>query len=131
MDATAEGPAPEGCRVKLGEFELVAGQGEVDSRGPCKVTIRPERVQLMDQGTTGENTIPAMVERVVYVGSVLQVILNLAAGRRIQAWIHNEGGTLPYGSGAAVAARMPREALRVLPESGSIADIEKMEELGE
>ena len=84
MEATAEGPAPEGCRVKLGEFELLAGQGDFDSRGPCKVTIRPERVQLLDHGTTGENTVPAMVERVVYVGSVLQVILNLASGQRIQ-----------------------------------------------
>ena len=131
MEATAEGPAADGCRVKLGDFELLAGQGEVDSRGPCKVTIRPERVQLLDQGTTGENTLPALVERVVYVGSVLQVILNLASGQRIQSWIHNEGGTLPYGSGAAVAVRMPREALRVLPGTGSIAEIEQMEELGE
>jgi ABC-type sulfate/molybdate transport systems ATPase subunit len=104
----------------------VAGQGDADTTGPAKITIRPERVQLVDHGTTGPNTIPAMVERVVYVGSVLQVILNLAPGERIQAWIHNEGGDLPYTSGSPVAARFPREALRVLPGSGTIAEIEGM-----
>src|SRR5881394_1266343 len=50
MDAEAAGPAPEGCRVKLGEFDLVAGQGEPDLRGPCKVTIRPERIDIEPQG---------------------------------------------------------------------------------
>jgi spermidine/putrescine transport system ATP-binding protein len=129
MEATAEGTTTGGCRVKLGEFELVAGQGEEDARGPCKVTIRPERVQLSEHGATGENTVPAMVERVVYVGSVLQVILNLAPGQRIQCWIHNEGGTLPYASGSPVAARLPREALRVLPGTGTVAEIEDMAEL--
>ena len=94
MEATAEGVGDGGCKVTLGEFSLVAGQGEVDSVGPAKITIRPERVQLLDHGTSGENTLPAMVERVVYVGSVLQVILNLAPGERIQAWIPNEGGDL-------------------------------------
>ncbi len=129
MEATAGGPTGGGCAVKLGDFDLVAGQGENDSRGACKITIRPERVQLQEQGVTGENVIPAMVERVVYVGSVLQVIVNLAPGQRIQAWIHNEGGTLPYSSGSAVAARLPRDALRVLPGTGSVAEIQDMGEL--
>jgi spermidine/putrescine transport system ATP-binding protein len=129
MEATANGPTTGGCGVKLGDFDLVAGQGEIDSRGACKITIRPERVQLQEQGVTGENVIPAMVERVVYVGSVLQVIVNLAPGQRIQAWIHNEGGALPYSSGSAVAVRLPREALRVLPGLGSVAEIQDMEEL--
>jgi len=130
MEATAEGVGDGGCKVTLGEFSLVAGQGEVDSVGPAKITIRPERVQLLDHGTSGENTLPAMVERVVYVGSVLQVILNLAPGERIQAWIPNEGGDLRFTSGSPVAVKFPREALRVLPGSGTIADIEDMEELG-
>jgi spermidine/putrescine transport system ATP-binding protein len=130
MDATASGSADGGCHVRLGDFDLTAGQGEIDTDGPAKITIRPERVQIVDHGVTGENTVPAMVERVVYVGSVLQVILNLAPGERIQAWIPNEGGELRFDSGAAVAVRFPREALRVLPSSGSIEEIEEMEELG-
>jgi spermidine/putrescine transport system ATP-binding protein len=130
MDAMASGGGEGGCHVKLGDFDLTAGQGEVDTDGPAKITIRPERVQIVDHGATGENTVPAMVERVVYVGSVLQVILNLAPGERIQAWIPNEGGDLRFDSGTAVSVRFPREALRVLPSSGTIEEIEDMEELG-
>jgi len=119
MEASANGPTTGGCRLGFGEFELVAGQGDPTTAGPCKATIRPERVGLESQGTTGQNRVPGMVERVVYVGSVLQVIVNLAPGTRIQAWLQNEGETLPYESGTPVTAHLPPEALRVLPESGT------------
>ena len=119
MDATAMGQTGGGCSVSIGEFPFTAGQGDEDTRGSAKVTIRPERVDLEAQGTTGENRVPAMVERVVYVGSVLQVILNLAPGQRIQAWLQNEGGAMPYESGAPVTVHLPPEALRVLPEAGT------------
>jgi ABC-type Fe3+/spermidine/putrescine transport system ATPase subunit len=98
---------------------LVAGQGDADTVGDCKVTIRPERVEIEAQGTTGENRLPAMVDRTIYVGSVLQVILHLATGQTIQAWIPNTGSSEPYGSGHAVVAHFPRDALRVLPEGGT------------
>jgi spermidine/putrescine transport system ATP-binding protein len=120
MDTTAEGPAEGGCRVKLGDFELVAGQGETDARGQAKLTIRPERVDLRPSGDTGPNRIPGMVERVVYVGSILHVIVNLAPGDRIQAWIANEGGSPPFSQGAAVSVHLPQDALRVLPDAGEV-----------
>jgi spermidine/putrescine transport system ATP-binding protein len=119
MDATATGQTAGGCGVSIGEFSFVAGQGDEDTRGAAKVTIRPERVDLEPQGMSGENRLPAMVERVVYVGSVLQVIVNLAPGERIQAWVQNEGGSLPFESGAPVTVHFPPEALRVLPEAGT------------
>jgi spermidine/putrescine transport system ATP-binding protein len=119
MEASAHGLGDGGCRVRLGEFDLVAGQGEADTRGPSKITIRPERVDLEPQGTTGQNRIPGMVERVVYVGSVLQVIVHLPSGQTIQAWQQNEGVGATAQSGAAVTVRFPREALRVLPEGGT------------
>ncbi len=119
MDSTASGPGDGGCRVKLGDFDLVAGQGDVETVGPAKITIRPERVDLQAQGSTGENRIPAMVERVVYVGSVLQVIVNLAPGERIQSWIQNEGGTVPFESGMPVTVHFPPDALRVLTQGGA------------
>jgi spermidine/putrescine transport system ATP-binding protein len=119
MEASAHGLGGGGCKVRLGEFELVAGQGEQDTQGPSKITIRPERVDLEAQGTGGENRIPGMVERVVYVGSVLQVIVHLASGQTIQAWQQNEGDGATARSGAAVTVRFPQEALRVLPEGGT------------
>ena len=119
MEATAAGVGDGGCKVTVGEFQFVAGQGDADTVGESKVTIRPERVEIQPQGTTGENRVPAMVERTVYVGSVLQVILHLATGQTIQAWTPNTGGGDPHRSGDAVTAHFPREALRVLPEGGT------------
>ncbi|HET9311577.1 MAG TPA: ABC transporter ATP-binding protein [Actinomycetota bacterium] len=119
MEATAAGETSGGCSVSIGEFRFTAGQGDADTRGQAKVTIRPERVDLEAQGTNGENRVPGMVERVVYVGSVLQVFVNLAPGERIQAWMQNEGGAVPFASGAPVTVHFPVEALRVLPEAGT------------
>ena len=119
MEAEAKGQVAGGCSVRIGEFELVAGEGEADTLGASKITVRPERVNLEAAGTTGENRVPGMVERVVYVGSILQVFVTLAPGERIQAWIQNEGGVVPYASGTAVAVHLPREALRVLPDTGT------------
>ena len=112
---------------------MIAGQGEEDTRGACKVTIRPERVDLEAQGTTGENRVPAMVERVVYVGSILQVIIHLAPGQTIQAWMPERraatcrrvgragDGALP-ARGAAGAARR-RHARSSRPASSTTAEV--------
>jgi spermidine/putrescine transport system ATP-binding protein len=121
MDATAHGTTSGGCRVRLGEFELVAGKGEPDAIGDVKLSIRPERVELRAAGTTGENMIPGMVERIVYVGSAMQVIVNLAPGEKIQVLVQNEGDDLPFRQGTAVAAHVPPHALRVLPR-GEISE---------
>jgi spermidine/putrescine transport system ATP-binding protein len=115
MDATAEGPEAEGhCRVKLGEFEFLAGQGDLDTTGPVKIVIRPERIRLEPAGSTGEN-------RVVYVGSIMQVIVHLAPGKTVQAWIQNQGEDLPYEQGGSVAVHLPSDALRVLIDTGALA----------
>jgi spermidine/putrescine transport system ATP-binding protein len=114
MDGRADGGAGRAARVLLGDFTLEAGAGDTDARGPVKITIRPERVRLRDSGMTGQNHVPGMVERVVYVGSTMQVIVHLASGQTIQAWIPNSGDGLPYQQGTPVAVELPVEALRVL-----------------
>jgi spermidine/putrescine transport system ATP-binding protein len=119
MDADATGPVAQGCAVKLGDFHLTAGQGEPDLRGPCKVTIRPERIDIEAQGTSGENRIPGMIERVVYVGATLQVILHLASGQTIQAWVPNDGDAQSRASGDAIVAYFPVDALRALAVGGT------------
>ncbi len=119
MDADAAGPVADGCSVKLADFQLTAGQGEPDLVGPCKITIRPERIDIEPQGTTGGNRIPGMIERVVYVGATLQVILHLASGQTIQAWVPNDGDAKLRGSGDAIVAHFPVDALRVLAVGGT------------
>ncbi|MGZ6546011.1 MAG: ABC transporter ATP-binding protein [Actinomycetota bacterium] len=116
MDATAGGGSG---KVKLGTYELVAGQGDTDASGEVKIVIRPERVGLEEHGTVGENRVPGMVERVVYVGSIMQVIVHLAAGQSLQAWVQNQGKVLPFPQGTPVTVYFPREALRVLIDRGT------------
>ncbi|MEX2202539.1 MAG: ABC transporter ATP-binding protein [Actinomycetota bacterium] len=120
MDARADGVDADGRgKVRLGDFELVAGQGDTDARGDVKVVIRPERVRLEESGASGQNRVPGMVERVVYVGSIMQVIVHLAPGQTLQAWVQNQGEGLPYAQGHPVSVHFPSEALRVLVDTSS------------
>lgn len=120
MEAEAEGlNADRQAKVKLGEFELAAGQGDTDALGTVKIVIRPERVRLEESGATGQNRVPGMVERVVYVGSIMQVIVHLAPGRTLQAWVQNTGAGLPYAQGHPVSVYLPVDALRVLMDTGA------------
>jgi spermidine/putrescine transport system ATP-binding protein len=115
MEAVAYGHVDGGCRVRIGDFELIAGEGEPDAEGAVKLSIRPERISLEESGTTGDNRVPGMVERIVYVGSAMQVIVNLAPGEKLQVLLQNEGSELPFQQGTLVAVHLARDALRVLP----------------
>lgn len=110
MSAQGDG----GGRLRLGDFPFTATRGDLSARGPVRVVIRPERVQLEDQGTPGGNRIPGMVERVLYVGSVIQVLVHLAHGETLQAYIQNRGGDPPWQQGTAVSVQLPADAIRVL-----------------
>ena len=122
MVAVAEGADREGrCRIRLGGFELSAGRGERTISGSTKVTIRPERVRLEAHGSSGENRVPGMVERWVYLGSAVQLIVRLATGEKIQVLVQNTGDTIPFVQGTPVQAHLPVEALRVLVDTGAVA----------
>jgi spermidine/putrescine transport system ATP-binding protein len=128
MNATAAGASGAArCRVQLGGEDLEAGEGDTDARGDVKLVIRPERVRVEPQGSTGENRVAGMVDRVVYVGSVMHVMVTLPHGEHVQAWVQNEGGGLPYEHGAPVTVHFPIEALRVLADTTSDADLAAME----
>ena len=115
MDAAAHGAGDAGCRVTLERFELEAGGGERDTTGPAKVVIRPERVELERRDDpSGPNRLPGMVERLVYVGSAVQVLVRVATGEKLQALVQNTGQALPYEQGTPVQIHLPVDALRVL-----------------
>jgi spermidine/putrescine transport system ATP-binding protein len=116
MDATATGAVDAACRVELDRFELLGSAGAADVTGPAKVVIRPERVELEPHGApNGPNRLPGMVERVVYVGSAIQVIVRAATGDALQALVQNTGKGAPFEQGTPVQIHLPAEALRVLP----------------
>jgi hypothetical protein len=55
-----------------------------------------------------------MVERTVYVGANLQVIVRLPTGGVVQASIANTGQAGSWAQGTPVAVHIPADALRVL-----------------
>ena len=63
-----------------------------------------------------------MVERVLYVGSVIHVIVHLAHGETLQAWMQNRGGDPPWQQGAALSVHLPPEAIRVLTDETKVGD---------
>jgi spermidine/putrescine transport system ATP-binding protein len=119
MTVTAHGESNGRCKVELGDFELYASQGDISTTGETRMVIRPERVRLEAHESTGQNRIPGMVERVVYLGNANQIIVGLAHGERIQALVQNTGDELAYRQGDPVQAYMPAEALRVLTDTGT------------
>jgi spermidine/putrescine transport system ATP-binding protein len=119
MTVTAHGASNGRCKLALGEFELYAANGDASTTGETRMVIRPERVRLEAHGSTGENRMPGMVERVVYLGNANQIIVGLAPGQRIQALVQNTGDEPAYRQGDPVMAYMPAEALRVLTDTGT------------
>jgi spermidine/putrescine transport system ATP-binding protein len=119
MDGRADGHTAGGaCRIRVSDFELKAEQGDVSVTGPVKLVIRPERVVLEAYGTTGENCIPGMIERLVYMGPTMHLIVRLAAGVSLQVMIPNLGEANPFPQGTPVSVLLPADALRVLPSRG-------------
>jgi spermidine/putrescine transport system ATP-binding protein len=116
MSALGDG----GGKVRLGDFQLVAARGDASARGRIRIVVRPERVRLDDHGTSGDNRIPGMVERVLYVGSTIQVLVHLAHGETLQAWMQNRGGDPPFQQGTAVSVHLPPDAIRVLADDTEV-----------
>ncbi len=133
MDAQVDpGPGRQGCcRLRVGEFLLEAEAGTLDATGLVKLAIRPERVHLHAYEDAGPNRVPAMVERVVFIGSTTHIHVRLPTGEALQALVRNDGSTLPYSQGTAIMVALPADALRVLPDPGlSVAEIHE-ETVGE
>jgi spermidine/putrescine transport system ATP-binding protein len=110
MDARGLG----GGRVRVGDVELTAGRGDTDATGDVRLVIRPERVRVEDRGADGANRLPGMVERSVFVGPTVQVIVRLVGGQAIQAVETSGGDAGARSQGDAVAVHLPADDLRVL-----------------
>jgi spermidine/putrescine transport system ATP-binding protein len=117
MLVTAEGRDGGACRVKVGEFALRAGCGETDHRGQTHVVIRPERVVIEPFDSSGDNRVPAMIERVIYHGASEQLVVRLATGDTVQALFVRDGSERDWSQGTPVQVHFPADALRVLPPS--------------
>jgi spermidine/putrescine transport system ATP-binding protein len=113
VDVVERGPGSK-CQVKLGESALAVERGEVDAVGPAHAVIRPERVRIEPYEKPGPNRVPAMIERLVFLGSSTQVMLRLAPGPLLQALVNNDGTEASFAQGTAVHVFLAPDALRVL-----------------
>ena len=100
--------------LRLGDFALTARRCEATVPGTAHAVIRPERVRIEEHGSAGENRVPAMVERVVFLGSATEVLLRLAPGNSLQALMQNDGSRPDLAQGTPVHVYLPPDALRVL-----------------
>ena len=128
VDVVERGPG-SACRMKLGDSTLVAERGEVDGTGPAHAVIRPERVRLEPHGSDGPNRVPAMVERLVFLGAATQVMLRLGPGVPLQALIQNDGERPELAQGTPVHVYLAPDALRVLGGASREVPIEVDEPL--
>jgi len=106
-----------GTTVLTTSNEVPAAPGE-----SAEAVIRPERVRVEEHGSAGQNRVPALVERVVYLGAATQVMLRLATGESLQAVVPNDEPVLTgLAQGAPVHAYLPADALRVLASAPAAA----------
>jgi spermidine/putrescine transport system ATP-binding protein len=126
VDIVSRGPGSR-AEVRLGESVLSVDHGGLDAPDHSHAVIRPERVRIEEFGSAGPNRVPAMVERLVYLGSATQVHLRLAAGTDIQALLQNDGGQTELTQGTPVNAFLPSDALRVLSGGTPAADLNAAE----
>jgi spermidine/putrescine transport system ATP-binding protein len=128
VDVVSRGPGSS-CEVRLGESVLTVEHGGLDAPDRAHAVIRPERVRIEEYGSSGPNRVPAMVERLVYLGSATQVFLRLAAGTDVQALLQNDGEQTGLTQGTPVHAYLAPDALRVLSGGTPAADLTAAEEM--
>jgi spermidine/putrescine transport system ATP-binding protein len=117
MDVEVVTSDGRGCRLRVGERELWA-ECDFAETGVASAVVRPERLRVMPHDETGENCIPGMIDRTIYVGSNLQVMIRLANGGLLQASVPNDGDLASHEQGAPVSIHVPPDALRILAPSG-------------
>ena len=127
MSATIVGHDRTTARIQLGERVVEAEAASVPRIGSVSVSIRPERIELCDPSRPAPNLVPGRVERVVYAGPLIQVLVDLGAPGTVQAVIANQGGTHPWSQGDIVGVILPADALLVLPEVGAPAQMSSRE----
>jgi ABC-type Fe3+/spermidine/putrescine transport system ATPase subunit len=124
LGATAVGQDGAACTVQIGDRTLRAHQGATSARGEVKVMIRPERIAIEPHTNRGEERMPGMVERSVYLGGSYEVHVRVLGGELLKAMVPNDGSvsTAALEPGAAVSLHLPPDALRVLTASEPTED---------
>src|SRR5690349_2227074 len=94
LDAEA---SPDGgaCTLRIGERSFRAAQGNTGARGPVKAMIRPERIAIEQHGGPGDNRLPGLVERAVFLGGSHEVHVRVLGGELMKVTVANDGSPPP------------------------------------
>jgi spermidine/putrescine transport system ATP-binding protein len=103
--------------VRFGDWTLLAQAPEGCQAGPGRAIIRPECVEVDQDGLEGPNRVPGMVDRTVFLGSTTQLNVRLPHGAVVQSLVTNASLSGGLTSGQPVSVHLPPEALRVLSTS--------------
>lgn len=109
------------CVVTLGEQQLTASAGMVDGDGKVSVCIRPERIRLDGHAI---NNVQGTIDRVVYLGSVLHVLVDVPGLGEIQASVPNDGHAVTFKRGDPLTLGVPPEAVWVVPRTTRVDPID-------
>ena len=133
LGAEAVGREDGSCVVRIGDRVFHCGQGELDAVGEVKVMIRPERIVIEPHAEAGDERLPGIVERSVFLGGSHEVHVRVLGGELMKAMVANDGSptAVSLEPGAAVSLRLPPPALRVLRPSEGVTeeDVEEDETL--
>jgi ABC-type Fe3+/spermidine/putrescine transport system ATPase subunit len=120
LAAEAVGREGGACAVRIGDRVFRCAQGELDATGEVKVMIRPERINLEPHVAGGDDRLPGIVERAVFLGGAHEVHVRVLGGELLRATVANDGSAnVAMEPGAAVTLHLPAEALRVLLPSAA------------
>jgi spermidine/putrescine transport system ATP-binding protein len=124
LAAEAVGRDGGACAVRVGDRAFRCAQGALDAVGDVKVMIRPERIVIEPHAEAGDDRLPGIVERSVFLGGSHEVHVRVLGGELMKAMVANDGSPSPVSldPGSAVSLRLPPEALRVLRPSEAGAD---------
>ncbi|MEU8852308.1 ABC transporter ATP-binding protein [Streptomyces sp. NPDC048564] len=108
--------SPGPSKVRIGDFTVPAACAADTAPGPVRVVVRPERIRLEPQGKDGipPNTLPCVVDRLVYVGATTQVMARLPHGPALRVLVVNDSDRDLLSPGTPALVSCAPEAIRVL-----------------
>ncbi|HEX5004370.1 MAG TPA: ABC transporter ATP-binding protein [Gemmatimonadales bacterium] len=92
-EGSSGGGAPRSVRRDDGRTLLVPDAPSVPAGAPVRIAVRPEWLDLAppEAPPPGENTLPGVVEEVVYLGETMHVVVTLDDGHSVRVALRNEG----------------------------------------
>ncbi len=99
--------------VLPGGHQMTCPAAQTAPTGAPHVSIRPERMTLV---APGSGDLDASVERLIYLGTDLQVLARLADGTALHLRMQNSARATPPGTGSTIGIAIEDGAVRLLAD---------------